>query len=248
LPVFCEKPIALELPASREAVAHARAAGVGLQVGFQRRFDPAYREARRLIETGEIGTVYAIRLTGHDPAPPHESYIPTSGGLLMDFSIHDFDLIRWLTGAEVEEVYADGAVRGFDMFGKYGDVDTAVATVRMSNGVMAVLTVARHNPLGYDIRTEIFGSRDSVSVGMGPQMPMRSLEPGVPAAPGPAWAFFQDRFRDAYKNELAAFVRVARGEAPSQCTGEDGIEALRASIAATRALKEHRPVRVEEIP
>jgi myo-inositol 2-dehydrogenase/D-chiro-inositol 1-dehydrogenase len=166
----------------------------------------------------------------------------------MDFSIHDFDLIRWLTGAEVEEVYADGAVRGFDMFGKYGDVDTAVATVRMSNGVMAVLTVARHNPLGYDIRTEIFGSRDSVSVGMGPQMPMRSLEPGVPAAPGPAWAFFQDRFRDAYTNELAAFVQVARGEAPSQCTGEDGIEALRASIAATRALKEHRPVRVEEIP
>jgi myo-inositol 2-dehydrogenase/D-chiro-inositol 1-dehydrogenase len=133
------------------------------------------------------------------------------------------------------------------MFGKYGDVDTAVATIRMSNGVMAVLTVARHNPLGYDIRTEIFGSRDSVSVGMGPQMPLRSLEPGVAPGAGPAWAFFQDRFREAYRNELAAFVQVARGEAPSQCTGEEAIEALRASIAATRALREHRPVSVAEV-
>lgn len=247
LPVFCEKPIALDLDASLQAVKAVNDAGVPLQIGFQRRFDPAYREARRLLESGELGTVYTIRLAGHDPEPPHEAYIPASGGLLMDFSIHDFDLVRWLTGAEVEEIYADGGVREFEVFGKYGDVDTAIATVRMSNGILAVLTVTRHNPLGYDVRTEIFGSRDSVSVGLGPRTPMRSLEPGVAPPAGPAWAFFQDRFRDAYAAELAEFVRVARREAASPCTGEDGIAALRASMAATRALREHRPVRVAEV-
>ena len=100
------------------------------QLGFQRRFDAGYREARRLVESGELGTLYAFRLAGHDPAPPHEAYIPISGGLFRDFSVHDFDVIRWLTGIEVAEVYATGSVRGFPVFAKYGDVDTAVATLR----------------------------------------------------------------------------------------------------------------------
>jgi myo-inositol 2-dehydrogenase / D-chiro-inositol 1-dehydrogenase len=247
LPVFCEKPIALDLAETRRVVAHAESAGVPLQVGFQRRFDPAYREARRLIAGGEIGTVYAIRLAGHDPAPPHEAYIPASGGLFVDFSIHDFDVIRWLTGAEVEEVYADGGVRGFPLFAKYGDVDTAVATLRLDSGVLAVLSVARHDPLGYDIRTEVFGSRDSISVGLGPRTPMRSVEPGVPPPAGPAWQSFLVRFEAAYRAELAEFVRVARGEAPSPCTGRDGLAALAVAVAATRALREHRPVRVAEV-
>jgi myo-inositol 2-dehydrogenase/D-chiro-inositol 1-dehydrogenase len=247
LPVFCEKPIALELDETRRVVAHVEAAGIPLQIGFQRRFDPAYREARRLIASGEIGTVYTIRLAGHDPAPPHEAYIPASGGLFRDFSIHDFDVIRWLTGADVEEVYADGGVRGFPVFAKYGDVDTAVATLRLDNGVLAVLTVARHDPLGYDIRTEVFGSRDSVSVGLGPRTPLRSVEPGVPPPSGPAWQNFLVRFEGAYRAELAEFVRVAHGEAPSPCTGRDGLAALEVAVAATRALKEHRPVRVAEV-
>ncbi len=247
LPMFCEKPIALDLEASRLVVERVEAAGVQLQLGFQRRFDPAYREARRLIETGEIGTVYAIRLAGHDPAPPHEAYIPASGGLFRDFTIHDFDTIRWLTGAEVDEVYAVGAVRGFDVFAKYGDVDTAALTLTMSNGVLAAATVARHDPLGYDIRTEVFGSKDSVSVGLGPHTPLRSVEPGVPPPAGPAWQNFLVRFESAYRAELAGFLRVARGDAPSPCTGRDGLEALRVAEAATLSYLEHRPVRVAEI-
>ncbi len=247
LPVFCEKPIALRLDETRGVVEHVEAAGVPLQIGFQRRFDPAYREARRLIATGALGTLYAIRLAGHDPAPPHEAYIPVSGGLFVDFSIHDFDVIRWLSGAEVEEVYADGAVRGFPVFAKYGDVDTAVATLRLSDGVLAALTVARHDPLGYDIRTEVFGSRDSVSVGLGPRTPIRSVEPGVPPPAGPAWQSFLVRFEAAYRAELAEFIRVAHGEAPSPCTGRDGLAALEIAVAATRSLREHRPVRVAEV-
>ena len=247
LPVFCEKPIALELEESRRVVEHVEAAGIQLQIGFQRRFDPAYREARRLIATGKLGTIYAIRLAGHDPAPPPEAYIPTSGGLFRDFSIHDFDVLRWLTGAEVDEVYADGSVRGFEVFAKYGDVDTAVATLRMSDGTLAVLTVARHDPLGYDIRTEIFGSRDSVTVGLGPRTPLRSLEPGVPRPAGPAWQNFIIRFEDAYRAELAEFVRVAKGESASPCTGRDGLAALQVAMAATRSLRERRPVRMAEV-
>ena len=247
LPTFCEKPLAADLDATLETAARIEAAGVPFQLGFQRRFDPAYIEAKRRIESGELGTMYAFRLTGHDPEPPHESYIPQSGGLFRDFSIHDFDVLRWLTGLEVEEVYADGGVRGFPIFAKYGDVDTAVATIRMQDGPFGILSVTRHDPLGYDIRTELFGSRDSIVVGLGPRTPLRSVEPGVPPPAGPAWPHFQDRFRAAYEDELRAFVRVARGEIPSPCTARDGVEALRVAEAATRSLHEHRPVSLAEI-
>ena len=247
LPTFCEKPLALDIGESIALCGEIEGSGVPFQLGFQRRFDAGYREARRLVETGELGTIYVVRMAGHDPAPPHESYIPVSGGLFRDFSIHDFDVLRWLTGSEVDEVYADGGVRGFDVFAKYGDIDTAVATFRLTGGAFAVLTVARHDPLGYDIRTELFGSKDSVSVGLGPRTPIRSVEPGVAGPAGPVWENFLVRFEDAYRAEFAAFARVARGELPSPCTARDGVEALRLAEAATMAVKEHRVVRLAEI-
>lgn len=247
IPIFCEKPLATDLTETRALVEEIEASGIPFQLGFQRRFDAGYREARRLVEDGSLGTLYVVRLAGHDPAPPHEAYIPQSGGIFNDFSVHDFDVTRWLTGQEFEEVYADGGVLGFPMFAKYDDVDTAVATMRLSGGTRAILSVARHDPLGYDIRTELFGSGDSVSVGLGPQTPMRSVEPGVPPPAGPAWQMFIDRFRPAYQNELRAFLRVARGEEESACTARDGLEAVRVAVAATRSLREHRPVRIAEV-
>jgi myo-inositol 2-dehydrogenase/D-chiro-inositol 1-dehydrogenase len=247
LPTFCEKPLADDLATTLEVADGIERSGIPFQLGFQRRFDPGYGEAQRLVASGALGTLYAVRLAGHDPRPPHESYIPTSGGLFRDFSIHDFDILRWMTGSEVAEVYADGAVRGFPVFAKYGDVDSAVATLRMVDGAPAVMTVARHDPRGYDIRTELFGSSDSISVGLGPRTPMRSVEPGVPAPAGPAWADFIDRFEGAYAAELAEFIRVARGEAASRCTARDGVAALRIAEAASRSLAEHRLVRLDEI-
>jgi len=248
LPTFCEKPLADDLAATLAVARTIEESGVPFQLGFQRRYDPGYREARRLVESGELGTLYAFRLAGHDPAPPHESYIPQSGGLFRDFSIHDFDILRWVTGSEVDEVYADGGVRGFPMFAKYGDVDTAVATLRMTDGALGVLTVARHDPLGYDIRAEFFGSRDSISLGLGPRTPMRSVEPGIPASAGPAWPNFLERFGGAYSAELTVFLGVARREEASPCTAHDGVQALRIAEAATRSLHEHRPIRLSEIP
>jgi myo-inositol 2-dehydrogenase/D-chiro-inositol 1-dehydrogenase len=133
------------------------------------------------------------------------------------------------------------------MFAKYGDVDTAVMTLKLSGGTVGILSVARHDPLGYDIRTEVFGSKDSVTIGLGPRTPMRSLEPGVPAPAGPAWSAFLDRFDEGYAAELARFVEVAAGRAPSPCTARDGLEALRIAEAATRSLHDHRPVRLDEV-
>ena len=247
IPIFCEKPLATELDETQRLVDEIEASGIPFQLGFQRRFDAAYREARRLVEDGSLGQLYVLRLAGHDPAPPHEAYLPASGGIFNDFSVHDFDVTRWLSGQEIEEVYADGGVLGFPMFEKYDDVDTAVATLRLSGGTRAILSVTRHDPLGYDIRTELFGSGDSVSVGLGPRTPMRSVEPGVPPPAGPAWSIFIDRFRDAYEQELRAFLRVARGQEESACTARDGLEAVRVAIAATRSMHEHRPVRISEV-
>ena len=247
IPIFCEKPLATSLKETTQLVGEIESSGIPFQLGFQRRFDAAYREARRLVEDGSLGTLYVLRMAGHDPAPPHEAYIPLSGGIFNDFSVHDFDVARWLTGQEFEEVYADGGVLGFPVFAKYDDVDTAVATMRLSGGTRAILSTTRHDPLGYDIRTELFGSGDSVAVGLGPMTPIRSLEPGVPPPAGPAWSMFIDRFRDAYENELRAFLRVARGEEESACTARDGLEAVRVAVAATRSLREHRPVRIAEV-
>ena len=246
--VFCEKPLAGTLD---EAIALAREveqSGIRFQLGFQRRFDAGYREARRLIQSGELGTLYCVQMAGHDPAPPPESYIPVSGGLFHDFSVHDFDVLRWLTGSEVVEAYADGSVRGFPVFEKYDDIDTGVAILRLDSGALVAMTVARHDPRGYDIRTELFGSRDSVSVGLGPRQAIRSVEPGVPEPEGPPWPNFQERFADAYHDEIVGFLDVARGIAASPCTARDGVEAARIAEAATRSRREHRPIRLDEIP
>lgn len=248
VPTYCEKPLGETLEGAIALALEIERAGVPFQLGYQRRFDAGYREARRMVADGELGTVYAFRLAGHDPAPPHESYIPESGGLFRDFSVHDFDVIRWLLGREVAEVFATGAVRGFPVFQKYGDIDTAVATLRMDDDTLGVLTAARHDPLGYDIRTELFGSRDSISVGLGPYTPMRSVEPGVPPPAGPAWPDFMHRFEDAYRAELAGFLAFVRGNITSPCTARDGVESLRVAEAANRSMTEHRPVALREIP
>jgi myo-inositol 2-dehydrogenase / D-chiro-inositol 1-dehydrogenase len=247
IPAFCEKPVALGYEETLEIVERVESSGAVLQIGFQRRFDAGYVEAKRLIDAGALGTLYSVRLATHDPEPPHEGYIPVSGGIFRDLHIHDFDALRWLTGSEAEEVYATGSVRKFGVFARYGDVDTSAALIRMAGGVVAVLTGGRHDPLGYDVRTEIFGSGDSIAVGLDGRTPIRSVEPGVPPPQKPAYPNFQARFEDAYRAELEHFLRVVRGEAENPCTGRDALEALRIAMAADLSLAEHRPVSLTEV-
>jgi myo-inositol 2-dehydrogenase/D-chiro-inositol 1-dehydrogenase len=247
IPVFCEKPLAATLEETVDLVRLVDSSRIQLQVGFMRRFDPAYRAARQLVESGALGTIYQVRMTAHDHEPPPEEYIPTSGGWFRDSAIHDFDAIRWMTGSEVDEVYSVGGVRGYPFFAKYNDVDTAVATLRMADGTLGVLAGGRHNPRGYDIRMEVLGSRDNVVMGLGPHAPVRSLEPGAPPPQAPEWPSFLQRFEEAYRAELLEFLRVALGERETPCTARDGLEAMRVSVAATRSLHDHRPVKLSEI-
>jgi myo-inositol 2-dehydrogenase / D-chiro-inositol 1-dehydrogenase len=246
IPIFCEKPVALDVAQTADLVDEIEASGIPFQLGFQRRFDPPYQEARRRVVDGVIGTLYQLRMTAMDHNPPPEAYVPTSGGFFRDSSIHDFDAIRFLTGDEVESVYADGAALGFDYFAAHGDVDTAVATLRLRSGVLAVLAGGRHNPLGYDIRMELVGSADAVAIGLGIHTPIHPLDPDPPALER-GWESFLDRFADAYRAELSAFVDVALGHAESACTARDGLEAMRIAEAASRSLAERRPVALDEI-
>jgi myo-inositol 2-dehydrogenase / D-chiro-inositol 1-dehydrogenase len=247
IPAFCEKPIALGYKETLEIVEQVESGGAVLQIGFQRRFDAGYVEAKRLIDDGTLGTLYSVRLATHDPEPPHEGYIPVSGGIFRDLHIHDFDVLRWLTGSEVEEVYATGSVRKFDVFAKYDDVDTSAALIKMTDGVVAVLTGGRHDPLGYDVRAEIFGSGDSIAVGLDGRTPIRSVEPGAPPPTEKAYPNFRVRFEDAYRAELEHFLRLARGEAENPCSGRDALEALRIAMAADLSLVEHRPALLSEV-
>lgn len=246
LPVFVEKPLATDLETSIELVELIERRATPVQVGFQRRFDVAYREARRLVASGELGRLYLIKLDAHDMTPPSASYAAVAGGLFHDSSIHDFDLVRWLSGEAVEEIYADGATR-IELATNRDEVDTAGAVMRLANGALAILAQTRHDPLGYDVRTELLGSRDSVAMGLSARTPVRSLEDGVPAPVDP-WESFLTRFAPAYQAELEAFIRVAAGEVESPCSARDDLEALRIAVAATRSLEEHRPVRLQEIP
>ena len=247
IPAFCEKPIALGLDETVEVAEAVESSGAMLQIGFQRRFDAGYAEARRLVESGALGTVYSVRLATHDPGPPPEEYVAASGGIFRDLHIHDFDVLRWLTGKEVDEVYAAGGVLGFDFFARHGDVDTSAALITMRDGTIAVLTGGRHDPLGYDVRAEIFGSKDSVAVGVDARTPLRSVELGVPPPEKPAYPDFQERFPDAYRAEMKHFLSLARGEADNPCTARDALEALKIAIAADLSLAEHRPVALSEV-
>ncbi len=247
VPTFCEKPVALGIEETSAVVNRAESSGAILQIGFQRRFDTGYREAKRLISAGELGTLYSLRLASHDPEPPHEEYIPTSGGIFRDLHIHDFDILLWLTGGRAEEVYARGSVRGFEAFARYDDVDTSAALVTMADGVLAVLTGGRHDPRGYDIRTEVFGSGDSISVGLDTHMPLRSVEPGVAFPEESGYPNFTVRFADAYRAELDVFLDVARGRTQNPCPPREALDALRLAVAADRSLAERRPVLLSEV-
>jgi myo-inositol 2-dehydrogenase/D-chiro-inositol 1-dehydrogenase len=246
LAVFCEKPIALDLESTKRLVNHVEKKKGRVQIGFQRRFDAGFNEARRRVQAGELGTVYSFHMTSRDALPPADAYAETSGGQFVDQLIHDFDVTRWMFG-EVDEVYATGSTLGFPQYAKWGDVSTSGALLKLRGGSVGLLEAARHNEAGYDIRVEVYGAKDTIAVGLDPRTPMTSVERDGPKMKSPAYPTFFVRFDAAYRAELAHFLRFARGEVENACTVRDGMEALRIALAARRSLQEHRPVAVEEI-
>jgi myo-inositol 2-dehydrogenase/D-chiro-inositol 1-dehydrogenase len=246
--VFCEKPVALKLEEAIAAGRAVRGSGVEVQVGFNRRFDAGFMAARAAVEQGALGMLHTVRSTTLDPAPPPAEYVAVSGGIFRDCSVHDFDIVRWVTGREVVEVYAAGSNRGAEYIAAAGDVDTAAATLTLDDGALVVVSNSRHNARGYDVRMELHGFQDSIAVGLEEKLPLRSVEPGVTFPGGVPHDFFMDRFAAAYRAELAAFLDVAAGRRPSPCTVADAIEASRIAEACTLSVRERRPVRMEEIP
>src|SRR5919198_2100255 len=249
LPAFCEKPVALELDLLDDLLGDVERAGILVQVGFQRRFDAGYRAAHDAVAAGRLGNVLVLRAATHDPVPPAEDYIAHSGGIFRDLHIHDFDAIRYVTGQEIVEVYADGAVLETPWFAEHGDVDAAVAVLRLSGGALGVVSGTRHDPLGYDVRLELFGVADSIAVGVDARSPIRSVEPGTPPPPDGVVRYrnFVERFEAAYRLELADFVNAVANGGPSACTLADARAALRVALAADRSRAERRPVSIEEV-
>ena len=248
VPVFCEKPIAGTLEESVQVLDRVRQTGVAVQVGYQRRFDAGFVAAYRAVRSGELGWLHTLRSTTLDPSPPPRDYVATSGGLLRDCAVHDFDAVRWVSGREVVEVYATGSNRGAAFFAELGDVDTAAVVLTLDDGTLALVSNTRYNPRGYDVRLEVHGSQDSIAVGLDDRLPLRSVEPGVRFPGGTPYPVFMERFLPAYRAELQAFTEVVAGVRPSPCTLLDALQAERVAEAGTRSLREHRPVRLDEVP
>jgi myo-inositol 2-dehydrogenase/D-chiro-inositol 1-dehydrogenase len=247
LPVFCEKPIALDLPGTLHALAEVEAAGTVLQMGFQRRFDAGYTGAREAVRSGRLGRLHTVRALTSDQAPPSAARLALSGGLYRDTLIHDFDILRWVTGHEVVDVYAAGADAGPAMFREAGDIDTGAALLTLDDGTLATVTATRLNGAGYDVRMELAGELDQIVVGLDDRTPIASTEPTGPPAADKPWTGFPERFGPAYEAELAAFVEVVRGERANPCDGREALQALRIAEACEVSRRERRPVRLGEI-
>jgi myo-inositol 2-dehydrogenase/D-chiro-inositol 1-dehydrogenase len=247
LPVFCEKPIALDLPGSLQAIAEVETAGTILQMGFQRRFDTGYTGAREAVRSGRLGRLHTVRAMTSDQTPPPAAYLPISGGLYRDSLIHDFDMLRWVTGREVVDVYAAGSDAGPAMFREAGDIDTAAAVLTLDDGTLATVTATRLNGAGYDVRMELAGELDQIVVGLDDRTPIASTEPSGPPAATKPWTGFLERFGPAYEAELIAFVEVVVGQRSNPCDGREALQALRIAEACEISRRERRPVRLGEI-
>src|ERR1700736_4824941 len=242
--VFCEKPVALNLKRTQQALQVVEESGVPFQIGFQRRFDTGYAEAKRRIEAGSVGRIDQFRAVGRDPGPPPKEDLAKSGGLFIDQAIHEFDLARFLAG-EVDEVIAWGAVRFSEDAATAGDVDTATTLLRFKSGALGVVENSRRAVYGYDIVTEVFGMDGKIVIQAEPKTPIRHYsEAGYQMD---HFHFFTDRFGAAFRAELEAFFRcVAEGTETSPGVA-DALESLKISVAATTSWKEGRPVKISEL-
>ena len=234
IPVFCEKPVAPDVASARPVMAYVAARDGVVQIGHQRRFDPGYREARRAYRAGELGRLHGFRAVTCDREPPPVSFIATSGGLFRDCGVHDFDVIRWITGREIAEVYARGSNNGDPAIGAAGDVDTAVAVCVLDDGTVGTVAVSRYNGAGYDVRLELQGSAGSVVAGLDDHSALRSAERGVAFPAGAPHPAFAERFAVAYREEMAAFLRLARGDQDNPCAIGEAVAAARPATRRVR--------------
>jgi myo-inositol 2-dehydrogenase/D-chiro-inositol 1-dehydrogenase len=244
--IFCEKPIAFDPKAISEVIGVVEQAGVQLQVGFNRRFDPSVHRLAEAVRTGDVGRLNGLRIINRDPAAPPVDFVKRSGGMFFDFTIHDFDTARFIAGSEIEEVYAAGAVLIDPAIGTAGDIDTAVVTLRLANGALCVIDNSRQTNYGYDQRFEAFGSNGNFVAENPRQTTVASFRERGVFEDGPPPSFIE-RYREAFVAELRAFVGCVADESPVAVTASDALAAVEAAMAAARSMAENRPVALAEV-
>ena len=244
--IFCEKPIALDPLRIREALEAVAIANVKLQIGFNRRFDPNFRHLKDVYKAGKIGDLYMIKIIARDPSPPPAEYVKSSGGIFLDMTIHDFDMVRYLSSSEVVEVYAAGAVLIDPAIGEAGDVDTAITTLTLENGALAVIDNSREAVYGYDQRIELFGSKGSITAEniTVTRSTMMTADGTLSERP---LDFFLERYQDSFRNEVKEFFAAISENGEITANGEAGFVSILIGLAAKKSLDENRPVKISEI-
>lgn len=244
--IFCEKPVDHDLGKIKAVMEALEGSDVKYQVGFNRRFDHNFAAAREAVASGKIGDLAVLKITSRDPGAPPVSYIKVSGGIFLDMTIHDFDMVRFVSGDEVEEVYAAGGVTVDPAIGEAGDIDTAVITLRLRSGAIAVIDNCRRASYGYDQRLEAFGSKGQVAIANDTQSSAVVSDVNGVTAEKPLH-FFLERYMQAYASEVAAFVDAVANDKPVPVGIEAGLQSVLIGIAAKRSLELNRPVRLSEI-
>ncbi|MGI8999846.1 MAG: Gfo/Idh/MocA family protein [Candidatus Limnocylindria bacterium] len=244
LHVLCEKPLTESLETSIALTRHVEEAGAHLELGFQRRHDAGFIAA----QDAATGRIHLVRLTAHDPLvsprPIPSGPPPEVAPIFRDSSIHDFDVVRWLTGQEVTEVSVEAGRRDGTRPIDPREIESALITMRLSGGTLAVLECSWLHPDGYDIRIELTSEDVSISAGLSPRTPSRHAD-WTDATD--AWSGYLDRFEPAYRAELVAFLQCCRGVRPPVSSARDGLEAMRIAVAATHSFTEGRRVSLDEI-
>lgn len=244
--IFCEKPVDHDLGKIKAVMEALEGSDVKYQVGFNRRFDHNFAAAREAVASGKIGDLAVLKITSRDPGAPPVSYIKVSGGIFLDMTIHDFDMVRFVSGDEVEEVYAAGGVTVDPAIGEAGDIDTAVITLRLRSGAIAVIDNCRRASYGYDQRLEAFGSKGQVAIANDTQSSAVVSDANGVTAEKPLH-FFLERYMQAYASEVAAFVDAVANDKPVPVGIEAGLQSVLIGIAAKRSLELNRPVKLSEI-
>jgi myo-inositol 2-dehydrogenase/D-chiro-inositol 1-dehydrogenase len=244
--IFCEKPLSLDIVAVDRALAAVDSAGIELQIGFNRRYDRSHKAVADAVAHGAVGDVHLCNITSRDPGPPPIDYIETSGGIFCDMTIHDFDMARYVTGSEVVDVFARGAVRIDPAIGEAGDLDTAVVVLTHENGAITTIDNSRKCAYGYDQRVEVFGSGGKAASDNYHEFnSVLATERGFLRPP--LEHFFLERYTRSYLDQWAAFVEMATTGGDSPVGGPDGRAPLVIGLAAWKSVREGRIVRTDEI-
>ncbi len=244
--IFCEKPIDHDVNKIKEVMEALKKSNVKYQVGFNRRFDHNFIAAREAVKAGKIGDLNILKICSRDPGAPPVSYIKVSGGIFLDMTIHDFDMVRFMSGDEVEEVYAIGGVLVDPAIGEAGDIDTAIITLKLKSGALAVIDNCRRATYGYDQRVEAFGSLGQVAIGNDTDsLAVISNADGVTAEKPKL--FFLERYMGAYTQEVTSFIQAVQNDTPTEVNVVDGLKPVLIGLAAKLSLKENRPVKIAEI-